>query len=347
MSLPARARVFIIICVACFLAAAAQDAPRRFRLVELNVENLFDTVHDAGHDDYEFLPAAPRCWDSRRYWAKQGRLARLLAACGGDRPADLVALCEVENDSVLADLTRRTHLGALGYEFLITRSADTRGIDVALLYQPLRFRPLHTDHLRPAQPPGLSEERPLRDALHVAGLLPTGDTLDVFVCHLPSRVGGWRHTQPRRVRAAAALRASIDSVARYRRIPRLIVAGDFNDELRNRSLRTALQVADIRGGIRPEGLYDLAPRASDARRVGGTYKFRNTWYTLDHILVSGTLLQEGASLRTSLSACRIADFPFLLEAGADGGLKPRRTYLGPHYHGGFSDHLPLMVDFWY
>ncbi|MBR1733313.1 MAG: endonuclease/exonuclease/phosphatase family protein, partial [Alloprevotella sp.] len=311
------------------------------------VENLFDTVHDAGHDDYEFLPASPRRWESRRYWAKLGRLARLLAACGGDRPADLVALCEVENDSVLADLTRRTYLGALGYEFLITRSADMRGIDVALLYQPLRFRTLHTDHLRPPQPAGQSDERPLRDALHVAGLLPTGDTLDVFVCHLPSRAGGWRQTQPRRVRAATALRASIDSVMHCRRIPMIVVAGDFNDELRRRPLRTALQIADMRGGIRPECLYDLAPCATDARKVGGTYKFRNIWYTLDHILVSGTLLQAEASLRTGPGDCRIAAFPFQLEAGADGRLKPRRTYIGPHYRGGFSEHLTLVVDFWY
>lgn len=34
------------------------------------------------------------------------------------------------------------------------------------------------------------ERRPTRDILHVMGQVASGDTLDVFVCHMPSRAGG-------------------------------------------------------------------------------------------------------------------------------------------------------------
>ena len=43
--------------------------------------------------------------------------------------------CEVENDTVLRDLTRRSPLKELSYRYVMTHSPDLSGIDVALLYQ--------------------------------------------------------------------------------------------------------------------------------------------------------------------------------------------------------------------
>lgn len=51
----------------------------------------------------------------------------------------LIALCEVENDSVLSHLTRRTPLRWQDYRYIITQSPDPRGINVALLYQRDQF----------------------------------------------------------------------------------------------------------------------------------------------------------------------------------------------------------------
>lgn len=106
-----------------------------FRVMTYNVENLFDTLHDAGFNDEEFLPGSNRRWNSPRYWGKQQKLARTIAAAGGAVPVDLVALCEVENDTVVNHLCRRTILRRLDYAYLVTQSKDARGIDVALLYQ--------------------------------------------------------------------------------------------------------------------------------------------------------------------------------------------------------------------
>ena len=135
--------------------------------MEYNVENLFDTLHAPGCQDSDFTPEGSHHWNTLRYWGKLGRLARVIAGVGGATPPDLGALAEVENDSVLSHLTRRTSLSLLGYEYIITRSADVRGINVALLYQPYRFRPVSVDTFRvsPLHP----RISPTRYLLHVAG----------------------------------------------------------------------------------------------------------------------------------------------------------------------------------
>ncbi len=55
------------------------------------------------------------------------------------------------------------------------------------------------------------QHRLQRDLLHVSGLLLTGDTLDAIVCHLPSRSGGAKESEPYRLHAARILRTEADS----------------------------------------------------------------------------------------------------------------------------------------
>ena len=83
-----------------------------FRVAALNTENLFDCCHDSldNSDDYLFLPSSTRRWSWRRYHAKLHNISKLIISIGADHPADLVALTEVENDSVLTHLTQRAIL---------------------------------------------------------------------------------------------------------------------------------------------------------------------------------------------------------------------------------------------
>ena len=325
-----------------------------FRVMTYNVENLFDTIHDAGFSDEEFLPNSPRRWNSPRYWGKQQKLARTIAAVGGAVPVDLVALCEVENDTVVNHLCRRTSLRRLDYAYLVTQSNDTRGIDVALLYQPLRFRLLHAESLR--IPFDAKYGRPTRDILHAAGLLQTGDTLDVFVCHLPSRRGDNKATRNFRHTVARILRQKIDSVSNSRENPLLIAMGDFNDEHTNVSIskmlnahpytdREAETAAPPTDSSMPQ-LYVLSANLRAKPDIRGTYKYRGHWNQLDQIIVNDRLLSPSSRLHTTPARCRIFAPPFLTEPDkSDGGAKPFRTYTGPIYHGGFSDHFPLVADF--
>lgn len=171
-----------------------------FRIVSYNVENLFDSRHDTLKNDYEFLPDATRHWNYSKYRKKLDNIARVIIATGGWTPSALVALCEVENDSVMRDLTRYSALREADYRYVMTQSPDERGIDVALLYQRNLFKLLSYQSLPVDKP--RKNSRPTRDILHVSGLLLNRDTLDVLVAHFPSRSGGARESEPYRLLAA-------------------------------------------------------------------------------------------------------------------------------------------------
>ena len=299
-----------------------------FTLVELNCENLFDYTHDEGKNDHEFLPDATRHWDKGKYWKKLNNTARTLLSCGGEGAAwalpDLLALTEVENDSVMHDLTRRSLLRNAGYEYVMTHSDDERGIDVALVYSPFTFKLLRHHSLRVTPVEG---RHATRDILYAGGLLPTGDTLHVMVVHAPSRVDGERATRPYRLKTAERILMAADSIRSINAEALIVVAGDFNDHAADSALTLLAR----------HGLYNVSATAQGNNGAKGTYKHRGRWGSLDHILVS-------SSLRQRLVDCHVHDAPFLTEEDEKyGGIQPRRTYVGRRYHAGYSDHLPLVA----
>lgn len=150
-----------------------------FRIMGYNVENLFDCSHDTLKNDYEFLPDAVRHWNYSKYKKKLDAVARVIIAVGEWSPPALVALCEVENDSVLRDLTRYSVLREADYRYVITHSPDERGINVALLYQRGLFKLLSGQSYSVTK--AHKSNRPTRDILHVSGLLLNKDTLDVLI----------------------------------------------------------------------------------------------------------------------------------------------------------------------
>ena len=294
--------------------------------VELNCENLFDYRHDEGKDDTEYLPEATRHWTKTRYWHKLDNIAQELLSCSDEGIPDMIALCEVENDSVLHDLTKRSLLRNAGYEYLMTSSPDVRGIDVALLYSPFSFAPIKSYAIRVNPIEGM---RPTRDILYVCGETVSGDTLHVFVVHLPSRFGGDRYSRPFRQTAVDRLCQSIDSIHAVSPDARLLIAGDFNDGSDSDLLQKLCQ----------HGLHNLTKEARGANGVRGSYRYRGEWESIDHILASPYIYNkvETAVIHAPL---------FLLEEEHTyGGYRPRRTYNGMRYQPGYSDHLPLLVRF--
>ena len=66
---------------------------------------------------------------------------------------------------------------------------------------------------------------------------------------------------------------------------------------------------------------------------------------LDQFVVNGRLLQSSNRLHTIQSPFSIICHRFLLEPDKTyGNFKPWRTFQGPLYKGGFSDHLPTMLE---
>lgn len=301
-----------------------------FTLVEWNCENLFDCIDDPLKADEEFLPDGAYQWTHWRYWRKVNRVGQVIIGCGGEAKdwqlPDFVALCEVESDSVLTDLTKKSLLRNARYEYLMTHSPDRRGVNVAFLYSTFSFRPVRSYSLRVDTLKGM---RPTRDILYVSGVTIDDDTLHFFVVHAPSRSGGERDTRPYRRQVADRLCASVDSIRSLSPDAHIIVTGDFNDYSRDDNLQVYAR----------HGLREVSRKATGNHGAKATYRYQGEWASLDHIFMS-------PALASALQECFVFDPPYLLEEDAKyGGYHPKRNYKGPAWVNGFSDHLPLVARF--
>ena len=276
-----------------------------------NLENCFDPFDDPLTRDGEFTPGGARHWTWKKLDRKLTGVAKVVLASAdtyGEVPA-LVGLCEVENALVVRRLAEKTPLAAYDYGWIHRDSPDPRGIDVALLFRRNLFRPLVVR----AVP--VKTDPPTRDILYVKGLL-AGDTVHVLVNHWPSKLGGGKGGG-RWTAAAAALRACVDSIAPTATV---IICGDFN--------ATPPEI-----NLALPGVENLAAPLAAAGE--GSLKYRGTWELIDQFW-----------MRTPAASARMSVFrpPFLLEPDTGyTGEKPRRTFSGPRYKGGLSDHLPVVL----
>ncbi|MDR2139960.1 MAG: endonuclease [Tannerella sp.] len=324
---------FLGLCLALPEQACTQKRHmQEFRVMFYNVENLFDTEDDPHTLDNEFLPDSPRRWTPYRYYTHLRQTARVISAVGAwDTPA-LVGLCEIESDSAVIHLITRTPLRMQHYRYCMTKGNDRRGINNALLYQPDKFRYLGHESGRIRF---TNRRRRSRDILHVWGQVITGDTLDVFVCHFPSRSGGEKKTERDRLDATRHLRRMLDSLCHIRKTPNLLVMGDFNDTPADRSIRT------LTASTPPEQALVNLFADEAALNAPGSHKYQGEWSQLDQMMVSkswNSYLKAGSP--------RVFNEPFLMtEDKSRRGQRPKRSYYGFKYEGGFSDHLPIVADF--
>ena len=234
----------------------------------------------------------------------------MLAGDEFDGVPDVIGLAEVENRQVVQKLLSRTALRKLDYSIVHYDSPDHRGIDCALLYRRSRFRLLLSKPCHLTDTSG--RLLPTRDILLVVlepkVYLPASPVA-ILVNHHPSKVG--KGSDGRRELAMARLLALRDSLM-AEGIRRIVAVGDFNDE------------------VTP------APGVEPAYPKGaGTIKFQGKWEKID-----GCPVLEGLAAREHIFApphlsTRDTRYP---------GLKPLRTFSGPRYLGGLSDHYPIILE---
>lgn len=298
--------------------------------VQLNCENFFDFRHDDGKEDIEFTPDGNRRWNENKFWTKLRNLSREIISCGMDgtdwRLPDIVALCEVENDTVMEYLTKRSPLRRAGYEYIMTNSPDVRGIDVAMLYHPGKFKLISTYPLRITPTAGM---RPTRDILYASGMIITGDTIHILITHAPSKYGGEKRTRPNRELVIDRLCDATDSIRAMHADPCIIITGDFNEYASSMTLKK----------LYDRQLTNVSENAKGQNGADASYKYKGEWKSIDHIFVGGKL--AGLHHETVIN-----DSPFLLEDDEKyGGKQPFRTYRGWKYRKGYSDHLPVVARF--
>ncbi len=304
-----------------------------------NLENFFDWMAE-GEGDREFSSGGGRRWTRKRFHKKCDAVAKGLMWMGEryGRMPDVVGLAEVENRGVLTRMLSSTALRKYGYRVVHFESGDRRGIDVALMYRESSME-LVSESVKTPEYNG--EKMATRDILHVCMRLEGGQKMDFIVNHHPSKFGGERESEGRRTAAMRALKEVYDSLMRpdddwrYNESltgsrsrtgiqeREIIAMGDFNDT------PDAESFGIISGTLVNKGL-ELYQKGE------GTIRYEGKWDLIDMFMVS-----EALAGRTEMEICRI---PFLMtREKKHPGEKPLRTYSGPRYVGGVSDHLPIVL----
>ena len=181
-----RKSLFVIVCLLVLGNSMAQAQDKRIGMYAVgfyNLENLFDTQHDEGKNDYEYLPDGANKWGELKYSHKLKNMSRVLAEMGTDRlrtGCAIIGVSEVENAHCLTDLCAQEPLAKRGFKFCHIEGPDRRGVDCGLLYNPTFFKPSKVW----LQPYVLKDkdDRPTRGFLTVQGKL-AGEDVTVIVCH--------------------------------------------------------------------------------------------------------------------------------------------------------------------
>lgn len=290
-----------------------------------NVENLFHPDIDSQNPDREFTPEGMRRWTYSRYRTKLAHIAQVVANAGGWQRIDIVGLCEVEDSACVADLCR-----ALGndYQAVHYDSPDPRGIDVALLYRSTCT--LLCSHPIPVR---FSDGKPARDLLHAQLVMPQRDTVDFLLCHLPSMRGGYGAAASHRTQAQATIQHTIDSLLQNDSTRQIILMGDMNDAPHNNLRAMHNLMCNVKTVPQPS-TFNSHPSPLNSR---GTYKYRGIWSYLDQCYLSESLQNRQTEVRVYAPDYLLEDDERYL------GSQPKRTYIGIRYHGGYSDHLPIVL----
>lgn len=347
------------------LSVSEGRAAAQGNIVFWNLENFFDYFDDGtSSSDSEFSSRGSRRWTKARFTKKCNMVGKALLwmgeNCCVDREApEIVGLAEVENGFVLNRLVNSPVLRKMDYGYVHYESPDRRGIDVALLYRRSRVRVLSSRavHIRSES----GEILPTRDILYVCAefirstaMSGTGRgsplCVHLLVNHHPSKFSGEKASRRGREQAMAALRDVCDSIARVSDAP-IVAMGDFNDT------PDGPQFALLGGRLE-----NLAGPVFE--RGEGSIRFEGRWELIDHFLVgnmvignmvrqSGVPEESDGDLPDESSGggfetvCRmsVVQIPFLMtEDRTHTGFKPLRTYSGPRYIGGVSDHCPVLCQ---
>ena len=303
-----------------------------------NVENLFDIYDDSLTNDNEFLPYSVRNWTYERFKEKINNIYKIIIATGGWKPPEIIGLCEIENKYVLNELVNNTPFSKFRYKIIHGNSPDTRGIDVAMLYNEKSFKVLNKCfiNINFIDDPTIKT----RQILYVKGTINKSDTLHIFINHWPSRRGGQLQSEYKRVYVANVLKTKTDSILEKQSKAKIIIMGDFNDNPTDKSLQI-LSLKNTNDSIYSNQLYNLSNELYNNGK--GSYKYQGEWLLYDQFIVSESLIKSQQKIY-----CKnmyIVEYDLLLEEDKKYfGLKPKRTYLGYKYNGGFSDHLTVYVD---
>lgn len=336
-------------------------------IMSYNVENLFDTVHDANKEDWEFLPKdAPlkkeaclkesskkrrlECmksdWTDHKLQLKLEQIVDVVKSAEGDLP-DFLGLVEVENKNVVSMLANK-----LGYKnFEITDSPDNRGVDVALMFKESKkiVKVSRNELIVPT-------DYPTRNILEVRFQLAQNSFLTLFVNHWPSL----HNPDSARVKAAEVLRKRVEEILKLNPEEKIVAMGDFNtvDSNNPHPFKTVLYKDNLFSDVYESVISDKKiPDTHKKNLSTGTYYFapQDEWNMLDHFFVNQNILKD-KNIEETLTSFLIfstnnmrKEIKKEINSDKEKGLKivlaPKR--FDPEANTkdgiGYSDHFPIMM----
>lgn len=339
-------RVFMVIGALMLLYGVTSAQEKKFGMYAVgfyNLENLFDTIHDDGKNDYEYLPNGAMKWSAMKYVAKLKNMANVLSEMGTDKlpniGASVIGVSEVENARVLTDLVNQPPLKERGMQFVHIEGPDRRGVDCALLYNPRFFTP-EKSFLQPYVYEPKDSTNRTRGFLTIQGKM-AGDDVTFIVCHWPSRFA----TSYYRERAGMQVRQLKDSILAANPSMKVMVMGDMNDDPMDKSMAEALGAKRDMKKVRETEMFN--PWWNVLVKEGrGTLMYDGKWNLFDQIVMSSNLLnpngeKDYSTLKYFKNEIFMRNYLFQTEGKYKGNTK--RTHAGGVWLDGYSDHLPVVV----
>lgn len=350
---------FIAILFIVFSATAGLNAQKKAYIVGFyNLENLFDTVHDDGKNDYQFLPDGSNKWTEAKYQKKLHNMATVIKAMAKDNGAyhTVLGISEIENRHVIEDLVSQPEISGANFQIVHYDGPDRRGVDVALLYRPSQFKLLESVSI-PFTFNGTSVKITLdkeaqerfrtRDILMVRGTID-GEMCAFFVAHLPSRLGG-KGNDLRSRGAEIIYEYSVKLMNEYPGI-KIVVMGDMNDNPTDESMSVWLHGKEKMSQV---GKLDFfSPFTSMLKAGYGSLAYRGEWNIYDIILTNEALVNapQGSlklmpivKTRNQEYYGRIFHKDFMTQQDGQYKGTPFRTFSNGAFIGGYSDHYPTYI----
>ena len=338
----------VMACMIC-LMSSAQKKLLVYGVGFYNQENLFDTIHDEGKRDFEFLPNGSYRWDGLKYSHKLKNMSKALADMGTDMLPNvgcaIIGVSEVENARVLTDLCAQEPLKARNMQFCHIEGPDKRGVDCALLYNPALFK-VNDVKLHPYVTEQEKDKRFItRGFLTVKGEL-ADEPVVVIVAHLPSRFS----TSYYRELGARQMRVIKDSLLRENPAYKFFIMGDMNDDPFDESMVTFLHGKESIAEMTPQDYYN--PYLSMIKAGYGSLCYQGTWCIYDQELINYNLAvaPEGGLKIQPVTKGRgvwydgvIFKRPFMTTQKGQYKGYPFRTFSNGAFVGGYSDHYPTYI----
>ena len=336
-------------------SAWAQKVQKTHVIGFYNLENLFDTYHDEGKNDYEYLPDGANQWTDVKYNKKLHNMAEVIRAMKDENGVyhTILGVSEVENRHVLEDLVTQPEIAEANYQIVHYDGPDRRGVDCALFYRPDQFTLLESrsipftfdsQSIKFSMTPEEQADFRTRDILEVRGTI--GDEMFAFyVTHLPSRIGG--KSGDLRSRGAEIIYENAMKLMQAYPGIKIAVMGDMNDNPFDESMVTYLHGKEKTEEVGEQDFFD--PFLSMIKAGFGSLAYQGVWSIFDIIMVNENLVNPPKGTYKIQPIVkkkfygRVFQRPFMTQQEGQYKGTPKRTMSNGAFINGYSDHYPTYI----